>query len=178
MVNSYPVSPCVLDHVSDSARGYTAALFAQQLRTATVLAAETDVARLVIPALAGELSRARLQKCPLDQASRKHADNQVDVQQQGQQMSTKEVAQAHVTKSRRDGHKVDVECLRERTWKRPVPPGNGVGGGVCNNEKKEEEEWWAPPLAVFRAVDAVLSGGGRPRMSFVRPGADGAVGRM
>jgi len=31
----------------------------------------------------------------------------------------------------------------------------------------EEEVLWAPALAVFRAVDAVLSGGGRPRVSFV-----------
>lgn len=56
-----------------------------------------------------------------------------------------------------------LEELRERV---AMP---AVGSRCCEEEgDREGEALWAPALAVFRAVDAVLSGGGQPRVSFVR----------
>lgn len=159
------------DNVSDSARGHTAELFAQELRTTSILAAETDVSRLVIPALARQLSHACLRKCPPDQASSVPVD-QMDVQQHCQQ-TAKAVAQSRVV-SGQGAHNVDVECLlRERVSNRPGHAGKGAG---C--DEKRDEALWAPALAVFRAVDAVLSGGGRPRMGFVHRSAVCDVDRM
>eukprot|EP00752_Nemacystus_decipiens_P011375 g10109.t1 len=51
-------APSCWPHDSDSEHGQTAELFVRQLRMTSVLAAETDVSRLVIPALALELSQA------------------------------------------------------------------------------------------------------------------------
>lgn len=45
---------------------------------------------------------------------------------------------------------------------------SGVVGGVSDADMV-----WASALAVYRAVDAVLGAGGRPRISFVRQEAEG-----
>lgn len=39
---------------------------------------------------------------------------------------------------------------------------------VGENRDIDAEVVWTPALAVYRAVDAVLGGGGRPRISFLR----------
>lgn len=170
--------------VSDCPRGHTAGLFAQQLRNASILAAETDVARLVMPALARELAHARLPKSPFDQGHSHAPHHQLDHLRQQDQQTQKNtrIAQARVVVAGKHGHNDGVDCFRERVSKR-------LGG---HNEKREEEEeteddkddqeeelqLWAPALAVFRAVDAVLSDGGRPGMSFVRSGPACAIRRM
>lgn len=164
---------------SESDCGQTAELFAQQLRTTSILAAETDVSLLVMPTLARELSQAsqasqaRVQKRLADQGQK------IDTRQAGvkQQVphAVEEVTPAR-TITRGGVQDAGFECLRERVRKRSVVAGKRAGCGAVddhkrNEEEEEEEKLWAPALAVFRAVDAVLSGGGRSRISFVHRGA-------
>lgn len=76
----------------------------------------------------------------------------------------------------------DLECLRERVPKRSPAVLAGKRVGIADDGKREEgeeeQELWAPALAVFRAVDAVLSGGGRSRISFVHRGAACEIDKM
>lgn len=48
----------------------------------------------------------------------------------------------------------------------------GANGRRNHEATRAEGMVWAPKLAVFRAVDAVLGGEGRPRITFVRPKAE------
>lgn len=155
-------APPRFSHLSDSALGHTAELFARQLRTTSVLAAETDISRIVFPALARELSHAcrrqrSAEKIPVVPA--------MEVQQQ--QQAGIEDAQGRIKAGRAERHVIDTESLREAVPKRLVPAGEERRCGLTSDETKDEA-LWAPVLAVFRAVDAILSGGGRPRLSFVR----------
>lgn len=68
---------------------------------------------------------------------------------------------------------VELDCLRERVPKRPVPASKNSCG--LTDDDRVEEEMWAPALAVFRAVDAVVNGDGRSRISFVHRGSAGAL---
>lgn len=155
---------------SDSGGGHTAELFAQQLRTTAILAAETDVSRLVIPTLARELSQAA--QASIQNSAPHFATKQVGAQHQVQQ-TVEEVPHARMT-GRGGVLDADVECLRERVPKRPASAGKRPSYGV-GDDVKREEDLWAPVLAVFRAVDAVLSGGGRSRISFVHREAACAI---
>lgn len=136
---------------SVSPRGHTPAEgFAQGLRRSFILAAERDVFRLVTPALARGLSHAFRQASPSNQqrcCSDKHG--------QGQERDSK-----------RHLHGSDsglLEHLREQVPRATTVVGQGEA--PCADV---DEVLWSPVLAVFRGVDAVLSGGGRPRVSFVR----------
>lgn len=155
---------------SDSARGHTAERFAQQLRTTSILAAETNVSRLVIPTLARELShvaQASVQERPPDTATR-FATNMKQVGVQQKCRTAGDMARARIS-GRGGVLEADVECLRKRVANRVAPARKTACFDVGDDDKKEEE-LWAPALAVFRAVDAVLSGGGRSRISFVHRG--------
>ncbi|CAM9586348.1 unnamed protein product [Ectocarpus sp. 12 AP-2014] len=157
-------APSCWPHDSDDALGHTAELFARQLRNNSVLAAETDISRLVVPALARELSHAcRRQRS----AEKPPVIPAVEVQQQQQQQQVG-IEDAHdifkTGRSERDGN--NPESLREAVPKWRVPAGEERRCGLTSDETRDKARW-APVLAVFRAVDAVLSGGGRPRLSFV-----------
>lgn len=149
-------APPRFSHLSDSALGDTAELFARQLRTTSVLAAETDISRLVFPALARELSHACRRQRSAEKAPVIPA---MEVQQQ--QQAGMEGAQGRFRTGRGERHGIDA------IPKWPVPAGEERRCGITS-DKTRVEALWAPVLAVFRAVDAVLSGGGRPRLSFVR----------
>lgn len=159
-------------------RGHSAELFAQQLRTTSILAAETDVSRLVIPTLARELSQAS--KASRVRVQTRSPNETPQVTQVGVQQrvphGVEEVTHARVT-GRGGVLDANVACLRERVPKRSAPAGNGNGNRNgksasfdVDDADKRQKEIWAPALAVLRAVDAVLSGGGRSRTSFVHRG--------
>ncbi|CAM9452377.1 unnamed protein product [Laminaria digitata] len=118
----------------------TAMLFAQQLRNTAILAAETDLSRLVVPALARALSAASRQEGPSDGGHFRT----------GRSQTQKASRQAF-----REAHLHGLERLPQST-------------NACHGPSEDDVVRWAPVLAVCRSVDAVVSGMGRPRMNFVR----------
>lgn len=132
---------------SPSRKNPAAEQFAQQLRYSFILAAERDVFRLVTPALARGLSQALRQPPPPDlQRYRPDKNGQGQDRDSRQHLYGADSSQ--------------LKHLREQVSRASL--GQGVG---CAHEN---EMLWSPTMAVFRAVDAMLSGGGRPRISFVR----------
>lgn len=64
-----------------------------------------------------------------------------------------------------------LERFREKVVSASHHDKGGSGTIECVGEA---DRVWAPALAVYRAVDAVLGGGGRPRISFVRRKTEGS----
>lgn len=103
--------------------------------------------RLVTPALARGLTHAFRQPPPPDLERCRPARHRQDQDRD----------------SRRQLHGADssqLKHLREQVSRASLSEGEG--------RAHEDEILWSPILAVFRAVDAMLSGGGKPRISFVR----------
>lgn len=66
----------------------------------------------------------------------------------------------------------DMETLRERVQGQASWEGEGANCRRNHEATSAEVMVWAPKLAIFRAVDAVLGGEGRPRITFMRSEAD------
>ena len=113
--------------------------FGQQLRTTAILAAETDLTQLVVPALARALSAASRQERPRCGGYFRAECSQT---------------QKASRRTSREEHFHDLERL---------PQSSNEFYGT-----NEDAALWAPVLAVCRSVDAVVSDMGRPRMNFVR----------
>lgn len=132
-------SPLPMHFFREAASGQTARSFGQQLRTTALLAAETDLSRVVVPCLARAISAA---------SQHELASGGVLVHSEG--------SHTHKTPRRtfREAHFNGLERL-------PRNPRE------CDR-RNEDVALWAPVLAVCRSVDAVVSGVGRPRMNFTR----------
>lgn len=143
--------------------------FAETLRATSILAAETDVSHMVAPPLA----RALTQALALTQASAKLNPRWADHALSGGRHVANRKPQTQGLRREESGHGSpglnDLERLREKIAEPRVGHGSvGLGGGYTVPDVSGDA--WAPVLAVYRAVDAVLAGGGRPRISFVRRG--------
>ena len=124
----------------------TALSFGQQLRTTAILAAETDLSRLVVPSLARALSAGSRKERPSNGGYFRAECSQT------QKASRRTFREAHFQSLKRLPQNSD-EC----------------------HGANEDVVLWAPVLAVCRSVDAVVSGTGRPRMNFVRRRSNGCL---
>lgn len=152
---THPVQTCF----TSASTGEHAEHFGQQLRATCMFAAEADISRIVVPALARELSHGCRQKRSPDPAPRDPYEH-IHRPLLGKTATTTKTPRGYMGG-------VEDKGLRYELQRRPMSGSQLVSGGL-DAAGKQEETLWAPGLAVFRAVDAVLSGGGRPRMSFVR----------
>ena len=142
---------------SESTREKRVEVFAQQLRTAALLAAETDVSTIVLPVLARALLHARQRERPphIKTSTINSGLMRTPAEDRLGGMNWQNLGQVRQQVPERTAWgKEDKGCHRENE-------GNAAG-----------EVIWAPTLAVFRAVEAILCGGGRPRTTFVCPKSD------
>lgn len=117
------------------------------------MAAEQDVSKMVAPPLARALSRARRLAAP----SPKHPHLGYMISPHVSREDTNRRAPGA-------GGTGPLESLRERVVS--VSPAHQRT--VWVKRDIDAEVAWTPALAVYRAVDAVLGGGGRPRICFLR----------